>query len=133
MTLTEHLKKGKLKEGKYYVKTQEDNICELMFDDEGHWYDFGWDCWLGDDYVKEVLAPVPSYDEMKLVALKIDVISEKIAELSVENQQLKELLKECRPYVTQCVSRNFYEDDVSLRDRHLNKDFLLTKIDEVLK
>lgn len=96
MTLTEQLKKGKLKEGKYYVKTQEDNICELMFDDEGHWYDFGWDCWLGDDYVKEVLAPVPSYEEWQEEQKSLKVLAEAYCKEKEENQQLKELLKECR-------------------------------------
>lgn len=121
MTLTEQLKKGKLKKGKYYVKTQEDNICELMFDDEGHWYDFGWDCWLGDDYVKEVLAPVPSYEEWQEEQKSLKVLAEAYCKEKEENQQLKKLLKRCRDFI------NYEVPD------HCIDDVLLDKIDEMLK
>ena len=98
MTLTEQWKKGELKEGVYYVR----NEYDVIFAAENY---INYDCFNDtkacDFYnvetnIKEVIAPVPSFKEMKLIALKIDVVSEKIAELTVENRQLKELLKDCR-------------------------------------
>lgn len=79
----------------------------------------------------DLKSPVPSYEEWRQLRKFLEEFN--ALDVAEENQQLKELLKECKPYITQAVSRNFYEDDVSLRDRHLNKDSLLTKIDEVLK
>lgn len=106
----EKWKNEELEEGNYYIKDKYGNflIAQYLPDydydhqdgyalDGYRWYALGFDY---DDFeqdsVEEVLAPIPSYEGMQLIALKIDVISEKIAELSVENQQLKELLLECR-------------------------------------
>lgn len=76
---------------------------------------------------------IGTIDNKKIYLMWQDVKDICNDEIKKENAKLKELLKECRPYITQAVSRNFYEDDVSLRDRQLNKDNLLTKIDEALK
>lgn len=114
-TLTEQLKKGKLKDGHYFFKTKDNIKIGFLYEGFKYPYDGRYNT---IDNVEEVLAPVPSYEETKLVALKIDCICEKIAELAVENRQLKELLKGHKEKLKYCT-RETYE--------------LQTKIAEVLK
>lgn len=58
-TLTEQCKDGELKDGYYYVVSKWS--CKIEINDyyEGCWQD------LKEEYIKEVLEPVPSYDEYK--------------------------------------------------------------------
>ena len=104
--LTEQWKKGELPEGDYFI-SYEDEIYPDYYDRaEGFLktYDYG---------VRRVLAPVPSYEEWQ-------------AKLE-ENSQLKELLKECRPYFDALVEKR-------LKLEYIPQVYeLLTKINEVLK
>lgn len=107
MTLTEQWKKGELEEGWYYIKN---DTGDVYFDeyDSGVYNDFhesygNWEQHTPDE-VKEVLTPVPSYEEWK---------------------ELKELLKECREVI------EWYKADCGYKDTPTED--VLTKIDEVLK
>ena len=78
MTLTEQWKKGELEEGWYYIELNEpfDKIHKDI-----SYYSLGsFDIEVDSNYIIEVLAPVPSYEEWQAK--------------DKENQQLKELLKE---------------------------------------
>ena len=56
--LTEQWKKGELPSGWYYVKC----LCEN--EDRIDYYNASFGCWTSNDkYIKQVLAPVPSYNE----------------------------------------------------------------------
>ena len=80
MTLTEQWKKGELEEGWYYIELNEpfDKIHKDI-----SYYSLGsFDIEVDSNYIIEVLAPVPSYEEWQAK--------------DKENQQLKELLKEVR-------------------------------------
>lgn len=135
--LTEQWKKGELPEGFYYIKVKEVMANYPLLADcvEGLSYTYFLDY---EDYVTEVLAPVPSYDEWKASekynkhleevikvyerkdkqATETSVAYNKLAE---ENAQLKELLEECRRYI----------DIWGYTDTHGNA--LLPQIDEALR
>ena len=118
MTLTEQWKKGELPLGMYYVKMPLG--VEILSDYSLYKYKLTRD----DDSI-EVLAPAPSYEEWQKV-LNIDFNNEV---LRLENQQLKELLKECKPYVT----RNVVFATVNRAEVvDLEKNELLTKIDNAI-
>lgn len=93
MTLTEQLKKGKLPIGRYYIKDINDEIYISYYINNG--FILGFENF-SDDEIKEVLAPVPSYEELE--ELKIDNhnlkawiknFQPKYKEMEKENQQLK--------------------------------------------
>jgi hypothetical protein len=130
--LTEQWKNGELEEGFYYLK---DN--EYIFIDHFNGVSFEETC---DFEIKEVLAPVPSYEKyISLVNWKEDLMDlctakERIIEkyenidtwwkaeydeLKEENAKLKELLKECKEVIETSVWGNCSE--------------LTDQIDEVLK
>ena len=73
--LTEQWKKGKLPEGEKYIELRDNRIFTAYFNGKEFREVYNSD-------VKEVLAPVPSYEEWQAK--------------DKENQHLKELLKECR-------------------------------------
>lgn len=117
--LTEQWKKGELPTGIYYIIDYED--LEVI-----------------DEYVngfgfvkfepKEVLAPVPSYEEYDVMNYRSSRFS--VRHFEAENQRLKSLLKEC--------SRQLYEySDVCLQEGYeIEREEVLklkTKIDEALK
>lgn len=86
--LTEQWKNGELKDGHYYVKTETGDSYVFYIDDDSYMY----------DDMEEVLAPVPSYEELQELSNKYDSLQERLfaqAPIHLENQQLKELLKEC--------------------------------------
>ena len=90
--LTEQWKKGELPNGYYWIRLSWGGMVIMayhtafdgLFELDDHYYD--------SDEISEVLAPVPSYDEWQ-------------AKLE-ENAQLKELLKECRPYIALYTENN---------------------------
>jgi hypothetical protein len=108
MTLTEQWKKGEPERGRYYIKYRGNYMSD-------NWHG---DCWEDSwsEYVEEVLASVPSYEEWKSTG-KFAMEAIKVAE---ENQQLKELLRECRDFV----------ELVNIIDG--GKPELLTKIDNAI-
>lgn len=110
---TEKWKKGELEQGWYYV---------LLFSNEEYitFIDGNWvvdDRLIGAD-IKEVLAPVPSWEQWQ----QMKAFCEEFNALDVaeENQQLKSLLKDLR----KLIGNNFLNHEMRI---------LLNEIDEVLK
>lgn len=120
INLTELWEKGELEVDKYYYVKYADGSVEIQL------YVGGF-LMRTDNRVVEVLSPVPTFDEMKLVALKIDCICETIAELAVEKEQLIKLLTECKDVMSMAGYVFAKIEDVEKARE------LLTKIDEVLK
>lgn len=130
-TLTERWKKGELPEGEEYwvILTDEWYLrkpvepvrafysCDCEF--EGYY----------DDDIKEVLAPVPSYDEWKEYQ-ELEEDYKKNVQLairfSIEADILKELLKEIRDNIAESQLKLTPEGFKLITE-------IVTKIDEVLK
>lgn len=133
--LTEQWKKGELPCGWYYIK-----ISDIVFIDF-----FEGKVWKNkkDEYIDEVLAPVPSYDEWQASENYIDYLKQCISvyeskdkqatetsiaynELLEENTKLKELLRECKEVIKNVDT--YYGNYDST-----NGYLVINKIDEVLK
>ena len=141
--LTEKWKNRELEFGKeYYVRFEDGEIDTAQWCYYTNQDRYGFDV----DEVKEVLAPVPSYEEWKSVcddcnSMQETIFSqdsiycenenllEEIEKIDEENTKLKELLKECRT----CVTRQIYGSPTRQYWEGVFDDELLTKIDEVLK
>lgn len=100
--LTADWKEGKLKQGWYFTSTAKGKVCpNLWFDDE--WNDF-----MG--MVEEVLAPC-DYDEYKAMQEQLNKEGTWYTEISYkkikkENNQLRDLLRECKPYLSYKINQN---------------------------
>ena len=134
--LTEKWKKGELPAGWYYIK-----IADIVFIDF-----FEGKVWKNkkDEYIDEVLAPVPTFEEWQASekynkhleeVIKVYERKDKQAtetsiaynELLEENTKLKELLKECIPYFNALVEKR-------LKLEYIPQVYeLLTKINEALR
>lgn len=100
--LTEQWKKGELECGYYYVKNEFGNIFPSDYSED---YDYVGDTVIKDFFtevfeIKEVLEPVPSYEEWQAkleenTKLKKWCEAFNALEVVIENEQLKKLLKEC--------------------------------------
>lgn len=97
--LTEQWEKGELEVDQYYYVKYADGSVEIQL------YVGGF-LMRTDNKVVEVLVPVPSYEEWKTVfncANKYEVeyieCANDYENVKKENQQLKELLKECREWI----------------------------------
>ena len=131
--LTEQWKKGELESGWYYVKGA-DGLIGMMSDYALYRVNLE-----HPDNEITLLAKMPSYEEYSRLEWYAGCGPDRIVELNKENrqlrkwceefkaldvakenQQLKELLKECRVYVENCEQFNQYDLD------------MLGKIDEVL-
>ena len=88
MTLTEQWKNGELGQGYYYVKGIKKYEGVAI-----HWMAYPIDA-TEKRCIEEVLAPVPTYEEWKQLHKFLEEFN--ALEVAKENQQLKELLKECR-------------------------------------
>ena len=108
--LTEQWKKGELPSGWYYMENTSGIIGMVDYSKVFPCYN-----------VKQILAPVPSYQEYLESESHCAVYSEVNKSLKEKNAQLKELLKECK------TPLEVYNEMFG------NKEELLTKIDEVLK
>ena len=125
--LTEQWKKGELPCGWYYIK-----IADIVFIDF-----FEGKVWKNkkDKYIDEVLAEVPSFEEWKdikddLATCDKDLnnVCEQKEELYEENTKLKDLLKECLPYISRSLTSRMIKNSAGYK-----KDVkLLTKINQVL-
>ena len=105
MTLTEQWKKGELPFGAYYVNRLEEHRIWL--------YNNRSKTPESQHEIYEILAPVPSYEEWQVLkefadyslhnrdelTRQINFCMDKYTQLEKENQQLKELLKECRTMI----------------------------------
>lgn len=114
--LTEQAKNGTLEDGDYYVRREYDTIIEYYYD--GHWE------WIEcEQDVKEVLAPVPTYD--------------KYNELEKENRHLKSLLRKTKSSVRDTISvfkGKCIVLDGKYHEKHVKKfRDLLKKITEATK
>lgn len=112
--LTKDWKEGKLKQGWYFTSTAKGEVCpNLWFDDE--WNDF-----MG--MVEEVLAPC-DYDEYKAMQDHILYLEKCISiyeqkekqhtndsieynKLEKENNNLRALLRECKPYLSYKINKD---------------------------
>lgn len=131
--LTEQWKKGELEEGFYYIIKEKGN------EEFDYWFGEFWEnSWNFD--IKEVLAPVPSYEEWQELKEASDGLSklmfkslmnrfvkadEKREKLAEENQQLKELLLECRGLLDN------YNHTFETKDWEKSSN-LITKIDNAI-
>ena len=120
-------------DGLYYVK--EKHGVEVGDWDSDHKIWNG--IWGGDD--TEVLAPVPSYEELQNMNKAVNECMAANIKLVEENKQLKELLKECELWFTGIVG-NMNDKNVGEHNRKLpigNFEYIFTvfsqKINEVLK
>ena len=91
--LTEQLKNGELETGKeYWVRLTDEwknSIEQVYFNGENfERFDI--------DDVKEVLAPVSSYEEWQQLKSHDEKATIKLGEVCIENLKLKELLKLCK-------------------------------------
>lgn len=108
MTLTEQWKKGELPSGFYYVKNEFNNIFPSDYSES---YDCINDTVIKDFFtevseIKEVLKPVPSYEEWVMTKnlserAHIEMYKARGEKVKLENEnaKLKKLLKECIEYV----------------------------------
>lgn len=139
--LTEKWKAGELEVGWYYilnlnnvVRIEEANVWVGRYEKPFVGFD-------DDSGIKEVLAPVPSYDELQdmkeyldysinnrnQLTIQISRWIDKIDEEKEENARLKELLKECQTILQETKKdRGVYFNNLHLTD-------VLTEIEEVLK
>ena len=132
MTLTEQWKKGELESGYYYIV-----VKQVEFPNRIDFYNSSATVWSyhSNDCVEEVLAPVPSYEEwQELIDKKnwcnaraknlleknqqLHTWCEEFNALDVakENQQLKELLKECRGLLEEVELCRYDVADVDQED-----------------
>ena len=113
MTLTEQWKKGELGRGRYYIKYRGNYMSD-------NWHG---DCWEDSwsEYVEEVLAPVPTYEEWQQLHKFLEEFN--ALEVAKENQQLKELLKEIR---------SLWKGTICMPDSQEQVRDILTKIDNVI-
>ena len=86
-TLTEQWREGTLNGGYYYLKMKDGNIfidhTEYIF-----WaHEIRWET-KDSSYVKEVLAPVPIYDEYK-------ELTQRVGRLELDNEVLEDVVQEC--------------------------------------
>lgn len=119
MTLTEQWKKGKLQNNWYYIRTT-NGIEKWEYIKQSHGFGY-----YETEWVLEVLAPVPSYEEYSRLEWYAGCGPDRIVELAKENQQLKNLLKEIRgklKYINTPKNRH-----------NIFGNVMMVKIDEVLK
>lgn len=104
--LTEQWKKGELKPNTYYCKIKDNDYIFRLNYEQGMFFDYFWERMEYDD-IEKVLAPVPSYEEwqqMKAFCEEFNALN-----VAVENQKLKELLKECKETIETSVWGNCSE------------------------
>lgn len=110
ISLTEQWKKGELSSDWYYTKLWKGcNVIDYFIGNQFLRYD--------DSDIIEVIASVPSYDELQNMNKAVNECMAASIKLVEENKQLKELLKKL-----------YKQADVSYCE-----EILLDKIDEVLK
>ena len=129
--LTEQWRKGELKTGWYYVKNE---FGSIFVSEYSKGYDhinerIEKDFFTEVSDITEIICEVPDYLIWKNYVNGYCEEHEYNLQLIEENQKLKELLKECKPYVV----KNVVFTTINKADKvDLEKNELLTKIDEVL-
>lgn len=96
--LTDKWKKGELPDGLYYVKTNDDSVMILGWSKIAGWYN-----------IKQVLAPVPSYEEWqsmdrleKIMLQERAKLNKQVIELLEKNTKLKEQINK---YILDSINR----------------------------
>lgn len=117
--LTEQWKKGELETGDYYVKPRNGQVFVYHIN---HSVKHIYHNHAGE--IKEVLAPVPSYEEYLESESHCAVYSEVNKWLKQENKQLRQLLKECKDII------EWYKTDTGYVD--LPTENILTRINAAL-
>ena len=117
-SLTEKWKNGELKDGWYYVETNEPFKPSKVIILE--YYRTSFESDIDSNYIYKIIAPVPSYEEWEEKQKALKVLAEAYCKEKQENQRLEKLLKKVRCYLL---------DDYDIEDRIL----LCETIDEVLK
>ena len=109
MTLTEQWKKGELKTGDYYVKPRNGQVFVYHIN---HSVKHIYHNHAGE--IKEVLAPVPSYEEWKQLHKFLEEFN--ALEVAKENAKLKELILQIRnrqslirEYLSDCKLGNAWD------------------------
>ena len=97
--LTEKWKAGELKEGWYYIKYEDNHVgiafaCEGLGRDEYPFVGFEF-----EDDIDEVLAPVPSYEELQALKTERDKLAYDLGVADTKNIGLLRLLKECKEHL----------------------------------
>lgn len=125
MTLTDKWKKGELPDGFYYVKLDDGRITLDC-------YDSGYGFYRTFELVEKVLTPIPTYQEYLESEVHCAVYSEVNKMLKEKNDNLRQLLKECRDYVVntlvELMNGCYYEEN----DYYHETKTLLTKIDNAM-
>ena len=116
--LTEQWKKGALKEGWYYIN---DSQIDYKYSKHSS-VDF---FITPHEDIKEVLAPVPSYEEWQQLIKFLEEFN--ALEVAKENQQLKKLLLVCREMLAEY---RFSEGDFTIGD--IDTSLLLNMIDHTI-
>ncbi len=118
--LTKEWKAGELEDGLYYILLENGKtpISELetwyrtnieeskeYYETEQAFYGYS------DNMISEVLAPVPAYTEYKAMQEQLNKEGVWYTEISYkklekENNKLRALLKECKPYLSYFISNN---------------------------
>lgn len=113
MNLTEEWKLRKEKFGLYYYRDINDNICIARWGE------------LNYAICVEILDKVPSYEEyQRLKNLKLEIYKNTTYKmLDMKNEELRQLLKECQPFVQNSLGKNCSPKITCL----------LTKIDKISK
>ena len=127
MSLTHDWKARKLKAGAYYVRLSNGNVDVAKLSKYNRFYAI---CCTLD--VIEVLAPIPDCDELQRLKEYRQQANNDLAEIYDKNQQLRQLLKECKPYIQKEMETikgvGFCNCDWAWKTSDL-----LTRINEVLK
>ena len=136
--LTEQWKKGELPVGEYYL-LYKDGTTDREYYDWANVYGRVTEKGFSTDQndIKEVLAEVPDYVEWRNMVNCACEEHEANKRLIEENAQLKEQLKECKPYVNGRLieTREHLNKPYTATDKvlHRKAEKLLTKIDEALR
>lgn len=122
--LTKDWKEGKLKAGSYYVQYADG---EIEIERASEWFKSGdISCGINFDdpvYVYKVLAPIPTYDEYKAMQAHLSYHEKCISiyeqkekqhtndsieynKLEKENNNLRDLLRECKPYLSYKINKD---------------------------
>ena len=121
--LTEDWKAGKLPAGDYYIKFENGEI-ERQNNCIGG---FLMSC---NNRVVQILAPVPSFEEWQDGIFNFNILKMSLNGFEKREKQLKELLKECKTRMTDCLYKLYDEGGQSYPNLDEELKSLLTKIEE---
>lgn len=112
MTLTEQWKKGELESGYYYIV-----VKQVEFPNRIDFYNSSPKVWSyhSNDVVKEVLAPVPSYEEWQKLIDTNDTIFRQIKDINSENYELEKQNKQLRKFLEEFNALDVVKENKQLK------------------